>query len=174
MPIIENHRLANDPWQHLDETASLDGRSMVIVPLARLEEALAAWPKGHRGLGVDLPNSARVDDIVPHLARLDIVTVNLPAFNDGRAFSQARSLRHTHRFSGTIRARGNFIPDQYPLLLQAGVDSFEVSARFTIEEWVAEAQAVPATYQRDYAAGAGLATRPFAEPQSWAEQPHYG
>lgn len=174
MPVIENNSYVNDPWHHLDETAGLAGRSMVIVPLERLEEALAAWPKGHRGLGVSLPNHAAVDDIVAHLARLDIVTVSFPSFSDGRAFSQARSLRHVHRFTGIIRARGKFVPDQYAMLLQSGVDSIEVDERFTLEEWISQIAAVPAAYQRDYAAGAGLATRPFAEAASWAEQPHYG
>ena len=174
MPVIENNRLVNDPWLLVDETADIAGRSMVIVPMARLEEALAAWPKGHRGLGVNVPNDAPVEALAPHLARLDIVTVNFPSFSDGRAFSQARSLRHVHRFNGSIRARGRFIPDQYAMLLQSGVDSIEVDDRFTLNEWVSQITAVPAAYQRDYAAGAGLATRSFAEAKSWAEQPHYG
>lgn len=174
MPVIENNRFVNDPWQYLDETSALAGRSMAIVPLSRLDEAVAAWPGGHRGLGVSLPNDAAIDSVIPHLARLDIVTVSFPAFSDGRAFSQARSLRHVHRFTGIIRARGKFIPDQYAMLLQSGVDSIEVDERFTLEEWVSQIAAVPAAYQRDYATGAGLATRPFAEAKSWTEQPHYG
>ena len=174
MPVIENNHFVNDPWQHLEDTTGLAGRSMVIVPLERLDEALAVWPKGHRGLGVNLPNDADVNAIAPHLARLDIVVVNFPAFSDGRAFSQARSLRHVHRFTGIIRARGKFIPDQYAMLLQSGVDSVEVDERFTLQEWVSQIAAVPAAYQRDYAGGANLATRSFAEAASWAEQPHYG
>lgn len=174
MPIIENHRIVNDPWLHLDDTTGISARSMVIVPLEKLEAVLMVWPAGHRGLGVNLPNDARADALAPHLSRLDIVTVDFPAFTDGRAFSQARSLRHTHGFSGTIRARGRFIPDQYAMLLQSGVDSFEVDDRFTQEEWVKQARAVPSTYQRDYAGAAGLGTRAFAEAASWSEQPHYG
>ena len=174
MPIIESHRLVNDPWLHLEDTSAVTSRSMIIVPLVRLEDVLMLWPAGHRGLGVDLPNTARVETLVPHLSRLDIVTVNFPAFTDGRAFSQARSLRHTHGFAGTIRARGRFMPDQYAMLLQSGVDSFEVDERFTLEEWVKQARAVPSTYQRDYAGAAGLGTRAFAEAANWSEQPHYG
>lgn len=174
MPVIENHQFVEDPWQHLSSGGSLIGRSMLIVPLDRLDEAFAYWPKGHRGLGVDVPNDAGLEALLSHLPRLDIVTVNFPAFTDGRAFSQARSLRHTHRFAGTIRARGKFIPDQYAMLLQSGVNSFEVDERFKLEEWTSQARAIPAAYQRDYASGAGLATRTFAEAESWSEQPHYG
>lgn len=173
MPVIENNAFVDDAWTHLQDGDSARDRSMIIVPLVRLEEVLADWPTDHRGLGVDVPNDADVDQLTPHLARLDIVTLNFPGFADGRAFSQARSIRHTDHFRGTIRARGSFLPDQYGFLLQSGVDSFEVSDRFSLEEWVRHADAVPATYQRDYASG-GLATRPFAEAGAWPEQPHYG
>lgn len=174
MPVIENNQPAHDPWLLVDETADIAGRSMVIVPLSRLEEAVTVWPEEHRGLGIALPNDAGVNVIVPYLARFDIIALDFPAFSDGRAFSQARSLRHVHGFTGIIRARGRFIPDQYAMLLQSGIDSIEVDDRFTLQEWTSQIRAVPSAYQRDYAAGAGLATRTFAEAASWAEQPHFG
>ena len=170
MPVIENSSFVDDAWSNLHDGDSATDRSMIIVPLARLEEVLAGWPADHRGLGVDVPNDVDVDTLTPHLARLDIVTLNFPGFADGRAFSQARSIRHTENFSGTIRARGSFLPDQYGFLLQSGVDSFEVTDRFALEEWVRHAEAVPATYQRDYATG-GLGTRPFGEAGPRQEQP---
>ncbi len=173
MPIIENNSFVDDAWCHLDDGDSAKDRSMIIVPLARIEEALADWPMDHRGLGVDLPNDIDVATLSPHLARVDIVTLSFPSFADGRAFSQARSIRHTENFAGIIRARGSYLPDQYGFLLQSGIDSFEVSGRFSLQEWIRHADAVPTTYQRDYANG-GLATRPFAEAGSRAAQPHYG
>lgn len=173
MPIIENNSLVDDTWFHLEDGDSAKDRSMIIVPLARLGEVLAEWPVDHRGLGVDVPNDVDVATFTSHLARLDIVTLNFPGFADGRAFSQARSIRHNDRFRGTIRARGGFLPDQYGFLLQAGVDSFEVSDRFNLQEWVRHADTVPATYQRDYVSE-GLATRPFTEAGDRPLQPHFG
>ncbi len=173
MPVIENNAFVEDVWTYLEDGDSTSDRSMIIVPLGRLEEVLADWPADHRGLGVDVPNDVDVDLLTPHLPRLDIVTLNFPGFADGRAFSQARSIRHTEHFAGNIRARGSFLPDQYGFLLQSGIDSFEVSDRFPLQEWVRHADAMPATYQRDYATG-GLATRPFAEAGARPEQSHYG
>lgn len=173
MPIIENNAFVDDAWSYLEDGDSARDRSMIIVPLARLAEVLAEWPIGHRGLGVDIPNDVDVDSLASDLARLDIVTLNFPGFADGRAFSQARSIRHTENFAGILRARGSFLPDQYGFLLQSGIDSFEVTDRFSLTEWVRHADAVPATYQRDYATG-GLATRPFAESGLRRGQPHYG
>lgn len=173
MPVIEDNAFVDDVWIHLEDGDSANDRSMIIVPLARLEEVLADWPADHRGLGVDVPNDVDLDQLRPHLPRLEIVTLNFPGFADGRAFSQARSIRHTEHFAGIIRARGSFLPDQYGFLLQSGVDSFEVSDRFPLEEWVRHADAVPATYQQDYVSG-GLATRPFTDAGRRQEQPHYG
>ena len=109
MPVIENNSFVEDAWTHMEDGDSAKNRSMIIVPLARLEEVLTGWPAGHRGLGVDVPNDVDVDVLTRHLARLDIVTLNFPSFADGRAFSQARSIRHTDHFGGTIRARGGFL-----------------------------------------------------------------
>ena len=149
-------------------------RAVVIVLALSLVhmhgEMCGADPVTFRSLVEEM---ADIDALTPHLARLDIVTLNFPGFADGRAFSQARSIRHTEHFTGTIRARGGFLPDQYGFLLQSGVDSFEVSDRFPLDEWVRHAGSVPATYQRDYATG-GLATRPFAEAGPRQEQPHFG
>ena len=173
MPVIENHTFIDDAWSFLEDGESARDRSMIVVPLARLQEVLAEWPVGHRGLGVDVPNDADIAELAPHLSRLDLVTLSFPGFADGRAFSQARTIRHTEKFGGTIRARGSFLPDQYGFLLQSGVDSFDVSDRFDLQEWIRHADSVPATYQRDYATG-GLETRPFVEPGSSLERPNYG
>ena len=56
MPVIENNRIVEDVWSRLHDGDSARDRSMIIVPLARLEEVLADWPVAHRGLGVDVPN----------------------------------------------------------------------------------------------------------------------
>lgn len=175
MPVIENFEAVEDAWHVVDDGTAIDPEGgLSIVPLARLDEALSIWPTGARGLGVSLPNDADVNDLVPHLARLDLVLLELPAFTDGRAFSQARSLRHIHGFTGTLRVTGNFIPDQMAMLMLSGVDSFDVSDRFSVEELRSAARSIPSAYQRDYAAPAGLAARVVEDAQDWNEQPHYG
>ena len=51
---------------------------------------------------------------------------NFPKFRDGRAYSQARLLRETYGFRGTLRATGDVLRDQFHFLVRAGFDSFEV------------------------------------------------
>ena len=47
MPVIENHTFIDDAWSFLEDGESARDRSMIIVPLARLQEVLAEWPDMH-------------------------------------------------------------------------------------------------------------------------------
>lgn len=173
MPLIENDRLVEDAWTRLAEDDEPQAHSRLIVPAARLAEVARFWPRDRRGLAAALGNGQPVEAIAGLLDRLDMVVLEFPAFTDGRAFSQARTLRTVHQFPGRLRASGHFIPDQYGFLLQAGFDSFEVDDRHPIEAWTRHAGAIARTYQRDYAVR-GLAVRALGDAQSWLEQPHYG
>jgi uncharacterized protein (DUF934 family) len=56
-----------------------------------------------------------------------LVAVAFPAFNDGRSFSHASLLRSRLGFAGEIRAVGDVLIDQIPLMLRCGIDSFAVT-----------------------------------------------
>lgn len=65
-----------------------------------------------------LPNDAD-----PREAKLDGVTridLHFPAFTDGRAHSQAFLLRRRLGFQGEIRATGDVLADQLPLIARNG------------------------------------------------------
>lgn len=65
-----------------------------------------------------LPNDAD-----PRTVQLDDVTrvdLHFPAFTDGRAHSQAFLLRRRLGFKGDIRATGDVLADQLPLLARNG------------------------------------------------------
>ena len=48
-------------------------------------------------------------------------------FADGRAFSYARLLRDRHGFKGELRATGDVLIDEIPLMLRCGFDAFEAT-----------------------------------------------
>ena len=52
--------------------------------------------------------------------------LHFPKFRDGRAYSQARLLRETYGFRGTLRATGDVLRDQFHFRVRAGFDLFEV------------------------------------------------
>ncbi|MCF6327948.1 MAG: DUF934 domain-containing protein [Devosiaceae bacterium] len=56
-----------------------------------------------------------------------VIVINVLAFNDGRAFSQAKKIR-TSGFKGILRLKGPVIADQYPLAIRCGFDELEISA----------------------------------------------
>lgn len=67
------------------------------------------------------------------LENIALIAVNFPAFADGRAFSHAALLRDRLGFKGEVRAFGQVLLDQVPLMLRCGIDSFEVSDEATIK-----------------------------------------
>lgn len=114
-----------DPWRHAEAD---DGEGHVIVPLAVYlglsDEARAA---ASNRLGVLLAPGDKLDAILPHLDRLPLVALSFPAYNDGRSHSKAALLKSRHHFKGEIRAVGDVLVDQIPLLLRNGFDTLEVT-----------------------------------------------
>ncbi|MDF7776006.1 DUF934 domain-containing protein [Sphingomonas sp. AOB5] len=70
------------------------------------------------------------DEIAPLLSQLDrlaLVEVSFPKFRDGRGYSTARILREAG-YKGELRAQGDVLVDQIPLMRRCGFDSFAPEA----------------------------------------------
>jgi uncharacterized protein (DUF934 family) len=80
------------------------------------------WPQLLR-VGLQLTNDADVQALAPDLSRIDLIALNFPKWTDGRAYSQARTLRRRLRFGGEIRATGEVLVDMLPLLARTGFDA---------------------------------------------------
>lgn len=145
MPLLDRSgRIIADTWQTLsDDDVFFSGD--IIVPLNRL-------PDRHNGrLGVMLANDSKSEDLESASQRASLITLNFPAFSDGRAYSQARFLREHFGFSGELRATGDLLPDQFAFMLEAGFDTFEFqSDRFPVERWAEVAEAITLTYHRSF------------------------
>jgi uncharacterized protein (DUF934 family) len=98
----------------------------VIVPAELFLAQADALVRRDGSLGVLWPNDRRVAELQPWLGHLALVALVFPKFKDGRAYSQARLLRETYGFRGTLRATGDVLRDQFHFLVRAGFDSFEV------------------------------------------------
>lgn len=61
--------------------------------------------------------------LLPHLGRIALVEVAFPKFRDGRGYSTGRILREAG-YTGEIRAQGDVLVDQIPLMRRCGFDSF--------------------------------------------------
>ncbi|MFD1950706.1 DUF934 domain-containing protein [Sphingomonas arantia] len=61
--------------------------------------------------------------LLPHLDRLALIEVAFPKFRDGRGYSAGRILREAG-YLGELRAQGDLLVDQIPLMRRCGFDSF--------------------------------------------------
>ena len=62
-------------------------------------------------------------ELLPHLDRLALIEVSFPTFRDGRGYSAGRILREAG-YVGELRAAGDVLVDQLPLMRRCGFDSF--------------------------------------------------
>ena len=65
--------------------------------------------------------------ICSDLTNRPLVALAFDKFADGRSFSYARILRDRRQFRGELRAIGDVLIDEIPLMLRCGFDSFEVT-----------------------------------------------
>ena len=84
-------------------------------------------------------------DLLPHLARLQLIEVNFPVFGDGRGYSAARILREAG-YAGELRAVGEVLVDQIAFMRRCGFDAF--APEVPLEQ--ADADAAFARYDHVY------------------------
>ncbi|MCL5777655.1 DUF934 domain-containing protein [Limibaculum sp. FT325] len=133
-----------DPWVRVQRDEPLPDGPAIVDPdrLAGLD---------HAPLGVHLPNTADAAALASEFSRLALISIDFPAFNDGRGFSIARRLRELG-YTGRLRAAGPVIADQFAYLLECGFDEVEIpdalAARQPAEHWLAAIARAGHAYQR--------------------------
>ncbi|MDG4553633.1 MAG: DUF934 domain-containing protein [Candidatus Competibacter sp.] len=144
--VIKNRQIVEDRWQAVgDDDEPPTGP--LIVSLARWRRERAELLARGGPLGVRLPNTADVAELVADLALLDLVALEFPKFSDGRAYSQARLLRERHGYRGEIRAVGDVLRDQLFFMARCGFDAFEARADRGLEDALAAFDDFSASYQ---------------------------
>ncbi|MFB2551660.1 DUF934 domain-containing protein [Ensifer soli] len=115
-----------DPWIVETDEVKADGEA--TKPLLTLDDLIARADESNEvGLGVLIRPADDVTRLEPYLYRLEVVAVAFPAFNDGRGFSHASLLRTRLGYANELRAVGDVLIDQIPLMLRCGFDSFAVT-----------------------------------------------
>ncbi len=127
--------IENDRWVIETDEVKATEEQKVLLPLA--DFIAAAEASNDVGLGVLIKPADDVTALEPYLYRIELVAVAFPAFNDGRAFSHATLLRERLGYRNEIRAVGDVLIDQVPLMLRCGIDSFAVTNATAIERLAA-------------------------------------
>ena len=146
MPLIKQGALVEDGWTRVADDAALpDGPA--IVSLARWQAERESLI-GHNGpLGLVLASSQAPEAIAADIGRFDLICLEFPKFQDGRAFSYARKLRQRFGFAGELRAVGNVLRDQLAFMVRCGFDSFEVDDAGVVEQWARAMSEISVVYQ---------------------------
>ncbi len=120
---------ADDEWRRLgDEETLATAKAIVSLKRWRREaEALRA-----RGVGVEIDAGPEAQAALAEVADRPLVALKFDKFGDGRAFSYAILLRERYGFRGDLRAIGDVLLDEIPLMLRCGFSSFEISNGATL------------------------------------------
>ena len=65
-------------------------------------------------------------DAMQQLLSLQVITIEIEDFNDGRVFSFIHRLRTRYQYRGELRVSGQYLIDQMAMLKACGVDSFSL------------------------------------------------
>lgn len=97
--------------------------------------SFAEWKEAQQGTAISLPQDVEVEELHSYLGSLSLIVLEFPIFRDGRAFTQARSLREYEGYKGEIRASGHLLPDQAIHLRRCGFDSVVLSEDANVKDW---------------------------------------
>jgi phosphoadenosine phosphosulfate reductase len=125
-PIWRNGAFEPDVWVRFRAEEPAPPDTPLLVPLA----LFLAEPErflSHAGpLGIELSAGEAVESLTPYLERLGLIALAFPKFSDGRNYSTARLLRERYGYQGELRAVGDVLADQIPLMRRCGILSYEV------------------------------------------------
>jgi len=162
--LLKQGRIVPDPWRVAGADEPLSEQGRYIVPFARWQAEQASLRQRSGPLGVRLAVEDDPELLAPGLDALSLVALEFPGFRDGRAYTQARTLRERLGFRGEIRAVGEVLRDQLAFMSRCGFDTFEVDERIDGEVF-ARAHAEFSVHYQPATDGPGLARRgTFARP----------
>jgi uncharacterized protein (DUF934 family) len=134
MPLWKDGRFVDDDWRILADDEPLPEAAPAIVSLKRWREQSGELQGRNAPLGLLIAPGSNWSDIVGDLQRFPVIAVTIPKYADGRASSIARLLRERDGYKGEIRAVGDFIVDQMPLMRRVGIDAFQVNDAVLIRQ----------------------------------------
>jgi uncharacterized protein (DUF934 family) len=127
MPLWRRDGFVEDVWITLADDAPAPADGAVVVSLKRWLSQRDALLLRAAPVGVALEAGADAQAHLADLANRPLIALAFAKFADGRSFSYARLMRDRYGFKGELRAIGDVLIDEIPLMLRCGFDSFEVT-----------------------------------------------
>ena len=123
---------AEDTWTSLDDAAPIPAAGAIIVSFARWSAERETLTARADPVGVMIVAGKDALAQLSEVAKRPLVALSFAKFADGRAFSYAELLRERFGFTGELRAAGDVLLDEIPLMLRCGFTSFEVTDEPTL------------------------------------------
>jgi len=152
-----------DPWRKWQEGDSADAVSYTHVPLPVFLEQREQFMNSQHPLGLLISPGDKVEDIVGDLSRFSSIAIDFPAFTDGRGYSTARLLSERYGFDGELRATGDVLHDQIPLMRRCGFNALIVTNAATRKALEEDRLAAVSVFMQPVGASPEVpaGTRPF-------------
>lgn len=162
LALFKDGRFIPDPWQDWEEGSDPSSVRYTHVPLSAFEANREVFLANPHPLGLLVAPGEAIEQVAGDLERFASIAVAFPAFTDGRGYSTARLLAERYGFKGEIRAVGDVLADQIPLMRRCGVNAFVVTHEPTRKALREGALAeVAIFYQPVGRAEIPLGTRPY-------------
>ena len=122
----------DDSYAMVGDAEALPSDGAIIVTAARWAKDRAALDGRVDPVGVAIAPGKDAEARLAEAAQRPLIALAFPKFGDGRAYSLARLLRERHGFTGELRATGDVLLDEMPLMQRCGFTSFEVTDANTL------------------------------------------
>ena len=127
MPLWRREGFVEDKWAFLGDEAPVPEEGAIVVSLKRWLSERETLSARVAPVGVAVEAGADAQAHLSDLTNRPLVALAFDKFADGRSFSYAQILRDRRQFRGELRATGDVLIDEIPLMLRCGFDSFEVT-----------------------------------------------
>jgi len=112
------------PWAEAYEAATA---RYTHVPLQQFLAHRDQFLANPHPLGLLIEPGDRIEEVEHDVGRFASVAIRFPSVTDGRGYTTARVLTERYGFGGEVRALGDIVQDQIPLMRRCGFNSFVVT-----------------------------------------------
>jgi uncharacterized protein (DUF934 family) len=136
MKVLKDGRFLDDVWVTATDTSGVAADVPLLVDIAQWRRDRDVLSQRSGPLALRLVPEQAPEQVADDLGFFAMVALEFPKFTDGRAYSHARNLRDRFGYQGEVRAVGNVLRDQLPLMQRCGFDAFLVPERAEQEGWI--------------------------------------
>jgi uncharacterized protein (DUF934 family) len=153
MALWRKEGFVEDIWTSLADGDAIPASGAIVVSAQRWRAEREALSARANPVGIAIVAGKDAVEQLGDAASCPLVVLNFAKFSDGRAFSYAEMLHERFGFAGELRAGGDVLLDEIPLMLRCGFDSFEVTNEPTLR-----------ALQRGHLPGVSLFYQPSVAP----------